>query len=181
MHLNILDASNMYTINKKFDIILTYSPGINEITGHIFECFDYYLVLKTKYKVGILFFQTIKFDYLKIAFENKYNVDFNSVVDDIIIINSKTLLTEHIYNFGQSTITILTDGNINSLFEKRIYIISKKILCFLCNENDTIKQYQKNNIVYLQDYRIYGKNKSYVSFNYVKKIPFNFYHSITGM
>lgn len=45
----------MIKIDDSYDIVLTYSPII-EITGHIFECFDYYLFLRNKYKVGILFF-----------------------------------------------------------------------------------------------------------------------------
>ena len=43
----------MIQIDKTYDVILTHSP-IYEITGHIFECFDYYLFLRQFYKVGII-------------------------------------------------------------------------------------------------------------------------------
>jgi len=35
----------MIKIDEKYDVVLTYSP-ISEITGHVFECFDYYLFLR---------------------------------------------------------------------------------------------------------------------------------------
>jgi hypothetical protein len=38
-----------------YDVILTFSP-IDEITGHVFEVFDYYLFLRNYYKVGMIFF-----------------------------------------------------------------------------------------------------------------------------
>ena len=61
----------MIRIDSRFDVVLTYSPII-EITGHIFECFDYYLFLKQFCKVGILFFKGLRRDALKVAFESKY-------------------------------------------------------------------------------------------------------------
>lgn len=68
---------------KGYDVVLTYSPII-EITGHIFECFDYYLFLRQYCKVGILFFCGLSLDKLKIVFESKYTVQFESVKQDII-------------------------------------------------------------------------------------------------
>jgi len=56
----------MVYINPKYDIILTYSPII-EITGHIFECFDYYLFLRNYFNVGILFFSGLSMPKLKTA------------------------------------------------------------------------------------------------------------------
>ena len=45
----------LYKISPEYDVVLTYSPII-EITGHLFECFDYYLFLRERYRVGILLF-----------------------------------------------------------------------------------------------------------------------------
>lgn len=65
---------------------MTYSPII-EITGHLFECFDYYLFLRERYKVGILLFNGMKPGALRIAFESKYNVSFDSVVPDLMAVD----------------------------------------------------------------------------------------------
>ncbi len=58
-----------------YEVILTFSPT-DEITGHIFEVFDYYLFLRDYFKVGMLFIGSIPLDKLKDAFEDKYVVPF---------------------------------------------------------------------------------------------------------
>lgn len=68
----------MVVIDPKYDVILTYSP-ISEITGHVFECFDYYLYLRDYYKVGILFMEGLDIEQLKVAFDSKYVVEFDSI------------------------------------------------------------------------------------------------------
>lgn len=68
---------------RGYDVILTFSP-INEITGHIFEVFDYYLFLREYFKVGMLFLGSISLDKLKVAFESKYINKFTEVTDDLI-------------------------------------------------------------------------------------------------
>ena len=71
-------------IDEQYDVILTFSP-INEITGHIFECFDYYLFLRNYFKVGILFLGSIGEEKLKNVFNDKYIINFDDIRDDIII------------------------------------------------------------------------------------------------
>ena len=88
----------MISINKKYDIILTYSP-ITEITGHVFECFDYWLILRIKYKVGILFLAGLSMDQLEIAWNSKYNISFNEVKPYIMMIDDSLYKGSHIYNF----------------------------------------------------------------------------------
>ena len=46
-----------------YDVVLTFSP-IEEITGHVFEVFDYYLFLRDYFKVGMLFLGSISPDKL---------------------------------------------------------------------------------------------------------------------
>jgi hypothetical protein len=58
-----------------------------------------------------LFLDSIKLEFLKNSFEQKYIVDWNTVKNDIYNINSETLKNERIYNFGKNTVVILTDGN----------------------------------------------------------------------
>lgn len=165
----------MIQIDSKYDIILTYSPII-EITGHIFECFDYYLFLRQYCKVGILFFCGLKKEKLKIAFESKYNVLFSDIENDFIQLNDfKPNGEKQIISFGKNTTVILTDGNIKSLDYYNIILATNKLYGFLCEYDDFHKIKSNNHITYLQDYRIYGKNKYFKSIDYVKKIPFKFY------
>jgi len=70
-------------VDPSYDVVMTYSPII-EITGHIFECFDYYLFLRDYCKVGILFFCGLSKQQLKTAFESKYKVPFSDVEKDLI-------------------------------------------------------------------------------------------------
>ena len=165
----------MIKINSTYDVVLTYSPII-EITGHIFECFDYYLFLRQYCKVGILFFCGLKQDMLKIAFESKYNIPFESIVKDFIKVDSCSNISEkQIILFGNKTKVLIADGNIKSLEYNNIYLATKNLYGFMC-EYDNFHEIKINNhITYLQDYRIYGKNKYFNSINYVKKLPFKFY------
>ncbi len=165
----------MYKIDPKYKVILTYSPII-EITGHIFECFDYYLFLRQYYKVGILFFCGLSKEKLKIVFESKYNVNFNDIEQDFIQINDiSTTSKKQIVSFGKDTIVIVTDGNIKSLENNNIFLATNKLYGFLCefDQFDTVKI--NNHITYLQDYRVHGENKYFKSINYIKKLPFKFY------
>ena len=170
----------MIRIDPSFKVILTYSPII-EITGHIFECFDYYLFLRQYFKTGILFFNSLDLSKIKCMFESKYNIDFSSVVNDIITIddihpsNDKQIIT-----FGANTTVILTDGNIQSLQYNKLVLSTTKLFGFMC-EDERFKDVKSNNhIVYLQDYRVHGKNKYFKSVNYVKKLPFKFYKKATS-
>ena len=166
----------MIKIDSTYDIILTYSPGIHEITGHIFECFDYYLFLRQYYKVGIMFLDSLKNSFIKDVFEQKYIVDWNTVKDDVFNIDAETLKKDRIYNFGKNTIVILTDGNQVSLRDHNIIFSARKQLAFSCLNIDAIKTVINKDTIYLQDQRIYkGQETNYLSMHYVKKLPFKFY------
>lgn len=169
----------MIQIDKTYDVILTHSP-IYEITGHIFECFDYYLFLRQFYKVGIIFFDGLDIERLKTAFESKYGVEFDSIRGDIIFIkldpNNKSYMT---ISFGNKTTVILTDGHIKSLNHRKIILATKRLFGFLCEYDEFEKCTFNKNITYLADYRIYGKPRFFNSVDYVKKIPFKFYKKIS--
>ena len=169
----------MTQVDPSYDVILTYSPII-EITGHIFECFDYYLFLRQHCKAGILFFCGLKKEQLKIAFESKYTVPFSSIEKDFIILDTCSHISQlQIVSFGKNTIVIIADGNIKSLEYNHIYLAAQKLYGFMC-EYDNFHEVQLNkHITYLQDYRIYGKNQHFRSIDYVKKIPFRFYNNIS--
>lgn len=166
----------MTTISNRYDVILTYSPII-EITGHIFECFDYYLFLRQYCKAGILFFCSLNKEKLKVAFESKYTVPFADIEQDFITIDSYSRTSgKQIVSFGKNTTVIITDGNLNSFECNNIYLSARKLYGFLCDSKNSYPTTRFNNhIIYLQDYRIYGENKQFKSIDYIKKLPFKFY------
>lgn len=167
----------MVFIPSSYDVVFTYSP-ISEITGHVFECFDYYLLMRNKCKAGILFMDGLNMEQLKLAFNSKYNVDFSEVEDDIIQLSHEQLQKERIYKFGSNTTVFLCDGNIKSLADKRIFLATNKLYGFMCGQYGFENVKTNNHITYLQDYRIYGQNKHFKSYDYVKKIPFQFYKEV---
>ena len=165
----------MIKIDPSYDVIMTYSPII-EITGHIFECFDYYLFLRDYCKVGILFFCGMSRQHLKTAFESKYKVPFSSVEPDLIKVDCVSPQSSaHIITFGSKTTVILADGNIQSLEYNRIMLATKKLYGFMCGQYDYSQVKMNKHITFLQDFRIYGKNSNFSCIDYVKKLPFKQY------
>lgn len=165
----------MVKIDPSYDVVLTYSPGIHEITGHIFECFDYYLFLRDYFKVGILFLDSLKRSFLKKAFEDKYIYQYESIEKDIVSIDGESLRDDKIFSFGPKTVVLLADGNLISLKNNGIIFATKYQMSFACLAVDAIKTTMNKRMVYLQDYRIYSKNPHYISYDYVKKLPFEHY------
>ena len=168
----------MIQIDKSYDIILTYSP-IKEITGHIFECFDYYLFLRNYYKVGILSIDSLTEDKLRVAFNSKYNINYDEIKNDVFFVTEQQLKNTTIISFGKNTVVLLTDGNIKSLEHRKIILATSKLMGFMCGDYEFHLMQTNKNIIYLQDYRIYGRNKNFKSFNYVKKLPFKYYKKST--
>jgi hypothetical protein len=115
---------SLYKIDSKYDVILTYSPII-EITGHLFECFDYYLFLREYYKVGILLFNGIKILALRIAFESKYNINFDDIVSDILFVNNVSRNEMVDIYVPSKTFLLITDGNVKASIYNGINFIAK--------------------------------------------------------
>lgn len=165
----------MVYINSKYDVVLTYSPII-EITGHIFECFDYYLFLRNYFKVGILFFSGLDMSKLKIAWQSKYVVDFAEVQNDILQVQAPQHNQQKVlYKFGEKTIVILADGNYAALDYYNIILVTKYLLAFKCQDFSETRPIFHKQLIYLQDNRVYGIDKQFQTINYVKKIPFKYY------
>jgi hypothetical protein len=167
----------MRKFDQSYDIILTYSP-IDEITGHLFECFDYYLFLRKHMKVGIVFFGGMSLEKIRTAFTSKYTVPFGEIEDDITYITQDEFMHEKVYVFGKDTVVLLCDGNIHQLELYGILLMARHLLGFMCGEKDEAINTSfpiYRNMVYLKDYRIYKPNRYYRTFDYVKKLPFEYY------
>ena len=166
----------MIRINDNYDVIWTYSPII-EITGHIFECFDYYLYLREYYKVGLLFFGGLPKEQLKITFESKYTIPFSDIEQDLILVSPNDFKdTNLLIYFPKHTVVLLTDGNVKGLIYNKIHFVTKKLLGFGCEmDRDKTGNKTYDNMIYLQDSRIYKDNGIFKTIDYVKKIPFQYY------
>ena len=102
-------ARRLYKI-PEYDVVLTYSPII-EITGHLFECFDYYLFLRERYKVGIMLFNGMPVSALRTAFESKYNIEFDDVEKDLILIDGASRENMVDVYIPPKTFLLVADGN----------------------------------------------------------------------
>jgi hypothetical protein len=168
----------MVNIDPSYDVVLTYSP-IVEITGHLFECFDYWLVLRSRWKTGILFFGGLDMDGLRVAWESKYNVPFSEVEKDIIYMPMLERTSDYkVFSFGHGTRVLLCDGNIKSLDWNRMIFSTDRLYGFLCEYDDFHKMQFNKHIKYLADYRVYGRPRFFDSFDYVKKLPFRYYRKV---
>ena len=167
-------SRTLYKIDPKYDVVLTYSPII-EITGHLFECFDYYLFLREKYTVGILLFDGLPEAALRTAFESKYAEPFDSVLPDLMRVDGAAHGKDVDVYVPFRTFLLMTDGNFKAAGYNGIHFIAKRLFGFLCEPDPGDLLGMPKNIVYLQDYRIYGRNSVHCSIDYVKKLPFRHY------
>lgn len=169
-----------------YEVVLTFSP-IEEITGHVFEVFDYYLFLRDYFRVGMLFLGSISVDKLKIAFNSKYVERFENVKKDLIYYSVNDIKTgKNIFCFDRNAFVLLCDGNIQALECWKVRLLTKKLYGFLCFTdeqllNKTWSSSLVSQITYLQDFRVYKKsNPRFKTIHYVKKLPFKHYQKLYG-
>lgn len=168
-----------------YDVVLTFSP-IEEITGHVFEVFDYYLFLRDYFKTCMLFLGSIPLDKLKVAFESKYVERFDEVSRDLIYYPVEDIKHgKNLFCFDKDTFVLLCDGNIQALEAYKISLLTKCFYGFLCFSDEQITQgygqSMLNKITYLQDDRIYTKTSPlFKTVPYVKKLPFKHYKIVQG-
>jgi len=146
-------------INDDSDILLTFSWGnfTHGVSGHLFECIEYYYILKNQFNVKILIPENIK-NY-KETIESKYNFEKDEIRDilenTIFSVKPALVKTNNIF---------FVDGSWKNI--KRSNILYKKILCFACGDLSILEQDEST---VLLDYRVYDKVPS-KSFNYKKKL-----------
>lgn len=165
---------SLYRIDPKYDVVLTYSPII-EITGHLFECFDYYLFLRGRYRVGILLFDGLPDRALRTAFESKYLADFDEVRKDIMRVDGASRADPVDVYVPPKTFLLVADGNFKAAGYNGIHFMARRVFGFLCEPDPGEFPGMPRNVTYLQDYRIYGRNALHPSVDYVKKLPFSQY------
>jgi hypothetical protein len=113
-------------IQVKNELLITFSWGnfTHGISGHLFECIDYYLVLKNHFDVKILIPEDIK--NLDEIIEDKYNLsnkEKQDLLNNVIYGKPVLLRCENI---------LFVDGNYSNL--DNIRILAKKIIFFACGD-----------------------------------------------
>jgi hypothetical protein len=153
-------------VNDNSDILLTFSWGnfSHGVSGHLFECIDYYLLLKEYFKVKILIPE--KIEKYKEIIEDKYRLskdEIQDILDNTMQIIKPTLV--------KSNIIFFTDGSYKNI--QRLNLVYNKIICFACGDF-TLLDNDKKNLYVLLDKRVYSKIPK-DSFDYKKKLFFGKY------
>lgn len=162
----------MILIPKDYEVLLTYSP-ISEVTGHIYEVFEYYLLLRKHYRTAMFFHAPgLRKESIINSLKDKYRISWESYAHDFY--HSDRL--ERIIG-AESCVTILCDGNIKSLWDSRIVLATPVLLGFRCGNYDfdsvRVETSQFNNFTFLQDYRVYATQKCpFSTIDYRKKFNF---------
>lgn len=138
---------------KEYDIVLSYSFGYSQrvCTGHLFECIEYWYILKNHYNVGIMIGDCVDFENIISNILNKYTFTSNEI--------EMLLDSIHIYdnpNIVMGNKLLLVDGNFKRLKDK--FLRFDKIYAFPCgvrNESD-----YPENVTIFGDARIYNFKRS---------------------
>ena len=172
-------SSNILHLDVSYDIHLTMSwipDGNHGVSGHIYEIIDYYLLLTSVgMKVGILICEDIDWYTFKSMITTKYEIEESELVDirkDIIFSNRPTCVR------GKNI--LIVDGQLSrSIVRNGTILCFKNILTFRCSPHDTHYDLPYNNVILLQDNRVYDDNDNKVAIDYKKKILFSRYKKIS--
>lgn len=144
---------------KQYDIVLSYSYGYSQrtCTGHLFECIEYFHILKDHFNVGIMIGDCVDFESIIANILDKYTFTSDEVeflLDNIHIHDNPNIV------LGKKL--LLVDGNFKRLKNKVLRF--DNIYCFPCGVR-TAEDYPEH-VTILGDERIYD----FVDVHYRKKM-----------
>lgn len=162
--------SKIVVLDETYDLFLGYTWGFGSqgVSGHLYECIEYYHILKKHMKVGIFICtsELLTAEHIKAAVEDKY--DFTPAEVDELLSDVHFFDPPKVF---KGTNLLLVDGNFPKL--KDTHILFKNIMAFACY-NKAIAAME--NITAFLDFRVYGECSHHK--NYVKKILFYRYKHI---
>jgi hypothetical protein len=160
-------------IPEEYDLCLTYTYGPYEtgMTGHIFECIEYYYILKKHFKPCIMIPEaTVSKEYLEKTIRDKYvftNEEVCDILDNILIFDKPKLV--------RGKAGLIVDAGFNKLASVGAHYLFDKVMVFPC---DVFCYKEKENVIAFQDDRIYGTEGVCESHHYIKKILLDKYKPI---
>ena len=151
----------------KCDILITYikkpHPEYSKtLSGHFFEVFDYYFLLKSKYNVKVWLPDVKQSDIrrVKVIITTRYTLEFEW--NDLIIGD---------FNLIKVPVVLCVD---NCYYYMRLYrndFICDKFYGFACGDAKFLAGFEPENITLLADSRIYDFNKfNCNAIDYAKKV-----------
>lgn len=152
-------------IAPQCDILITYipkpSPSYSKtLSGHFFEVFDYYYLLKTKYSVNIWLPDIQSADEIKHIITARYSLEFDW--NDLIIGNFKLI---------KVPVVLCVDNCYHFMALHRNMFLCNKFYSFACGDAKFCAGSEPPNIELLADSRIYDFSKlNCNSIDYAKKV-----------
>ena len=163
-------------LDNTYDLYLSMtwmSDNNHGICGHIYEIIDYYLLLHTKFKIGILICEDLNWETFANCISTKYDVS-SSVIQSIKEDTYFHYKPKHV--IGKDTSILFVDGGLyHSLYPHGCSLIFKNIFCFRCSPLQTHRDLHYKNLKLLQDTRVYDDIDNDIAHHYVKKINFKHY------
>jgi hypothetical protein len=173
--------SKFLSLNNSYDLYLSMTwmtDNDHGICGHIYEIIDYYLLLHTKFNVGILICEDLNWNIIENCILTKYNIEESIILKmkHNTIFNYKPK-----YVVGKNTNILFVDGGLYRAFYKNGNILEfKNIFSFRCSPLDTHYNLSYKNLILLQDNRVYSDDDRKISIDYKKKINFKYYKNISS-
>lgn len=156
-------------------ISMTWYPGRpHGISGHVYEIIEYYLLLSNHYNMKILFGDT--FTCWR-QFERVISDKYDLTEDQLNDLRESTIYYEMpMYVKGRSIFFV--DGGLIRPERMGTKLMFDNIITFKCAVTETIHDRHYNNVILLQDDRLYEKHTPedvHMSINYKKKIYFKYF------
>jgi len=157
-------------IPSKYELCLTYSWGpIDQgMCGHIFECIEYYFILKEHYSVCIFIPEPLSKKFIEDTVRDKYDFTEEETTD----LFDNTIFGNHPKILKGSNV-LLTDAGFGKMTNR--HLLFDNIMAFPCAD---MSFKQMEGITVFQDDRMYGTDAKCTTHHYVKKILLDRYKTI---
>jgi len=171
--------NSFVSLDDSYDLYLSMTwmhDNNHGICGHVYEIIDYYLLLRNKFKVGILICEDLDWETFERCIVLKYDIDPNVIRE---MKNNSLFCNRPKYVLGKNTSILFVDGGLlNAFYPRGTVLLLKNIFSFKCSSADTHYNLPYKNITLLQDNRVYDDPDRDIAINYVKKIGFKYYKKI---
>jgi hypothetical protein len=164
-------------LDKSYDLFIsmTWSGDTNHgVSGHLYEIIEYYLLLKSHFKIGILICEDLPWNVIEKCINSKYNLSQDEVKNikaNIIFANRPK------YVVGKN-ILFVDGGFTRTMLRYGVTLLFENIFSFRCSNMDYHYNLPYKNITLLQDDRVYNDEDNKISINYKKKIKFDIFKDI---